>query len=61
MVADLANVDPEVGEAIIPQHTPGEEDIADGHVDRPKIIGKSVKCCFFQIWKPGRCSARHGM
>ena len=49
MVADLANVDPEVGEAIIPQHTPGEEDIADGHVDRPKIIGKSVKCCFFQI------------
>ena len=38
VVADLADVGPEVGEAIIPQHTPGEEDIADGHVDRPEIM-----------------------
>ena len=52
MVADLADVDPEVGEAITPQHTPGEEDISTGHVDGPEIIGKSAKCCFFKFENP---------
>ena len=50
--ADSADVDPEVGEAITPQHTPGEEDIADGRVDGPEIIGGSVKCCFFKFESP---------
>ena len=52
MVADLADVDPEVGEAITPQHTPGEEDIADGHVGGPAINGKSVMCNFFKFENP---------
>ena len=52
VLVDLVDVDPEVGEAITPQHTPEEEDVADWHVDGPEIIGKSVKCCFFKFENP---------
>ena len=38
--------------AITLQHTPGEEDIADGHVDGPAIIGKSALCNFFKFEHP---------